>query len=353
MAKLGKEGVSLLLSDSTNALNEGFSMSESKVDEALRDIFQTHKGRIIIATFASNIYRLKHIVDTCKKMGRKIAVFGRSMDNNIEISIQGGYIKNKDIFVTPDEANHLPPGKVCLLCTGSQGEPLAALSRIANGNHRQIKLQKDDIVIFSSSAIPGNALSISRTVNKLYLRGVKVYTNTSLSDIHTSGHGSQEELKLMLRLINPKYFMPFHGEYRMLKAHADIAVDCGIPRENTFILSNGDVLSLYKGKITRAKSIQAGDVYVDGNRIGDVSNAVMKDRKIMANDGIVVVIANIDVVNNKLLGESDVKRMKDQQNAIKKHETKMMEKLEAAGSIFTKPKKFCFATKSPLLIKIR
>ena len=306
MAKLGKEGVSLLLSDSTNALNEGFSMSESKVDEALRDIFQTHKGRIIIATFASNIYRLKHIVDTCKKMGRKIAVFGRSMDNNIEISIQGGYIKNKDIFVTPDEANHLPPGKVCLLCTGSQGEPLAALSRIANGNHRQIKLQKDDIVIFSSSAIPGNALSISRTVNKLYLRGVKVYTNTSLSDIHTSGHGSQEELKLMLRLINPKYFMPFHGEYRMLKAHADIAVDCGIPRENTFILSNGDVLSLYKGKITRAKSIQAGDVYVDGNRIGDVSNAVMKDRKIMANDGIVVVIANIDVVNNKLLGNPHI-----------------------------------------------
>ena len=306
MAKLGKEGVSLLLSDSTNALNEGFSMSESKVDEALRDIFQTHKGRIIIATFASNIYRLKHIVDTCKKMGRKIAVFGRSMDNNIEISIQGGYIKNKDIFVTPDEANHLPPGKVCLLCTGSQGEPLAALSRIANGNHRQIKLQKDDIVIFSSSAIPGNALSISRTVNKLYLRGVKVYTNTSLSDIHTSGHGSQEELKLMLRLINPKYFMPFHGEYRMLKAHADIAVDCGIPRENTFILSNGDVLSLYKGKITRAKSIQAGDIYVDGNRIGDVSNAVMKDRKIMANDGIVVVIANIDVVNNKLLGNPNI-----------------------------------------------
>ena len=169
MAKLGKEGVSLLLSDSTNALNEGFSMSESKVDEALRDIFQTHKGRIIIATFASNIYRLKHIVDTCKKMGRKIAVFGRSMDNNIEISIQGGYIKNKDIFVTPDEANHLPPGKVCLLCTGSQGEPLAALSRIANGNHRQIKLPKNDIVILSSPAIPRNTRSLTNIDNKISL----------------------------------------------------------------------------------------------------------------------------------------------------------------------------------------
>jgi len=301
MARIGKQGVSLLLSDSTNALNEGFSNSESKVDEALSDIFSRTSGRIIIATFASNIYRLKHIVDTCKRNGRKIATFGRSMETNIEISIQSGYIKNKEIFITPEEANHLPSNKVCLLCTGSQGEPLAALSRIANGSHRQIKLQSDDVVVFSSSTIPGNALSVSRTINKLYLKGVEVYTNTSLSDIHTTGHGSEEELKLMLRLIKPKYFMPFHGEYRMLKKHADIAVDCGIPKENTFVLGNGDVLSLYKGKIKQEGYIQAGDVYVDGNRIGEVSNAVMKDRKIMANDGIVIVIANIDTTNNKLL----------------------------------------------------
>ena len=301
MAKIGKQGVSLLLSDSTNALNEGFSNSESKVDEALSDIFAKTDGRIIIATFASNIYRLKHIVDTCKRTGRKIATFGRSMETNIEISIQSGYIKNKEIFITPEEANHLPSNKVCLLCTGSQGEPLAALSRIANGSHRQIKLQSDDVVVFSSSTIPGNALSVSRTINKLYLKGVEVYTNTSLSDIHTTGHGSEEELKLMLRLIKPKYFMPFHGEYRMLKKHADIAVDCGIPKENTFVLGNGDVLSLYKGKIKKEGYIQAGDVYVDGNRIGEISNAVMKDRKVMANDGIVIVIANIDITNNKLL----------------------------------------------------
>ena len=307
MAKVGKDGVSLLLSDSTNALNDGFSISESKVDEALQEIFVKHKeNRIIIATFASNIYRLKHIVDTCKKMGRKIATFGRSMENNLEISIQGGYIKNKDIFITPEEANSLPKEKVCLLCTGSQGEPLAALSRIANGSHKQIKLSGDDIVIFSSSAIPGNAVSISRTINKLYLKGVKVYTNTSLSDIHTSGHGNKEELKLMFRLINPKYFMPVHGEYRMLKSHADVAVDCGIPRENTFILSNGDVLSLYKGEIKKAGFFQSGDIYVDGNRIGDVSNAVMKDRKIMANDGIVIVIANVDSINNKLLANPNI-----------------------------------------------
>ncbi|MBP3460880.1 MAG: ribonuclease J [Bacilli bacterium] len=306
MAEIGSRGVTLLLSDSTNALTEGISKSESKVDDALSEIFKRENGRIIIATFASNIYRLKHIVDNCRRNGRKIATFGRSMENNIEISVKGGYITNKGIFITPEEANKLEPGKVCLLCTGSQGEPLAALSRIADGVHKQIKLQPNDIVIFSSSAIPGNAASISRTINKLYLKGVKVYTNTSLNDIHASGHGSEEELKWMLRLINPKYFAPFHGEYRMLKKHTDIGVMCGIPKENNFILSNGEVLSMYKGKIKKDGFIQADDVYVDGNRIGDVSNAVIKDRKLMANDGIIIIVANIDTKNGKLLGNPNI-----------------------------------------------
>ena len=228
------------------------------------------------------------------------------MENNMEISLNEGYIKHKEIFITPEEANALEPEHVCLLCTGSQGEPLAALSRIANGNHKQIKLQHDDLVVFSSSAIPGNALSISNTVNKLYLQGVKVYTNTSLSDVHTSGHGSKEELKLMLRLFKPKYFMPFHGEYRMLKSHADLAVECDIPKENTFILNNGDVLSLYKGRIKKDEPVTAGDVYIDGNRIGEIGSAVMKDRKIMSSDGIVVVIINIDTNNSKLLGTPNI-----------------------------------------------
>ena len=301
MASIGTRGVSLLLSDSTNALNEGMSTSESKVDAALSHIFMKHDSRIIIATFASNIYRLKHIIDTCKRNNRKVAIFGRSMENNIEISLNSGYIKHKEIFVTPEEANNLPPNEVCLLCTGSQGEPLAALSRIANNSHRQIKLQDDDVVIFSSSAIPGNALSISRIINKLYLQGVKVYTNTSLNDVHTSGHGNKEELKLMLRLIKPKYFMPFHGEHRMLKSHADLAIECGMPKENTFILENGDVLSLRKGVIKKDKPVQAGDVYVDGNRVGEIGNVVMRERKIMSNDGIVVVIANIDTQHKKLV----------------------------------------------------
>lgn len=306
IAKIGEEGVALLMSDSTNALSEGMSKSESKVDEALEELFNKHNSRIIIATFASNIYRLKHIVDTCKRHNRKICVFGRSMVNNLEISTEGGYIKHKDIFITQEEASKYPSDKICLLCTGSQGEPLAALSRIANGTFRQIKLRPDDVVVFSSSAIPGNALSISRTINKLYLKGVTVYTNTSLSDIHTSGHGNQDELKLMIRLAKPKYFMPFHGEYRMLKTHADLAIECGVPKENTFILGNGDVLILKDGVIHQSGKIQAGDIYVDGNRIGDVSNAVMKDRKVMANDGIVVVIANIDTKNHKLLSNPNI-----------------------------------------------
>ena len=306
MAAIGAKGVSLLLSDSTNALNEGMSVSESKVDEALSNMISSHNGRIIIATFASNIYRLKHIVDTCKRNNRKIAIFGRSMENNIEISLKEGYIKHKEIFITPEEANKLDPNKVCLLCTGSQGEPLAALSRIANGTHKQIKLQSDDLVIFSSSAIPGNALSISKTINKLYLQGVKVCTNTSISDVHTSGHGNQEELKLMLRLIKPKYFMPFHGEYRMLKTHADLAIECGIPKENTFIMENGDVLSLSKGKIKRDRSVQAGDIYVDGSRIGEIGVAVMKERKIMSRDGIVIVTFNVNNSNNTLMGDVNI-----------------------------------------------
>ncbi len=306
MAELGKKGVTLLLSDSTNALNEGFSKSESNVDETLSNIFSNYDGRIIIATFASNIYRLKHIVDTCKRNNRKIAIFGRSMENNIEISLNCGYIKHKDLFITAEEANRLPSNEVCILCTGSQGEPLAALSRIANGTHRQIKLQDDDLVVFSSSAIPGNAQSISKTINKLYLQGVKVFTNTSLSDIHASGHGNQEELKLNLRLFKPKYFMPFHGEYRMLRKHTDLAVLCDIPRENTFILENGEVLSLYKGKISRDKSVQAGDVYVDGNRIGEIGTAVMRERKSMSNDGIVIVVSNIDTSKHELVGNPNI-----------------------------------------------
>ncbi len=302
MASLGEKGVDLLIGDSTNALNEGFSNSESVVDETLNEMFTKCKNnRIIIATFASNIYRVKHIFETCFKHNRKICIFGRSMENNINISLSGGYIDHKELLISPEEANNLKPNEVTILCTGSQGEPLAALSRISNGTHKQIKLRPDDVVIFSSSAIPGNALSISKTINKLYLKGVKVYTNNILADLHTSGHANEEEVKLMIRLIRPKYLMPFHGDYRMLKKQANIGISCGIPKENTFILKNGDTLNIKNHIITTGESKPGADIYVDGNRIGEIGGAVIKDRKIMANDGILVVIVNVDMKKRELL----------------------------------------------------
>ena len=301
MAELGKKGVKLLLSDSTNALSEGFSKSESSVDEALSDIFSKIKSRIIIATFASNIYRIKHIVETCRKNNRKIITFGRSMENAKEIALKNNLIKDSNIFIDANEAKSLKKDEICILCTGSQGEPLAALSRIANGTHKQIQLLPDDVVVFSSSPIPGNRASINRIINKLYLKGVKVYTNTELADIHTSGHAKQEELKWMLRIVKPEYFMPVHGEYRMLKRHRDLAVSCDIPRENVFIMKNGDVLELKKNSANVTKKVHAGDVYVDGSRIGDIGSIVIRDRKLMSNDGILVTIINIDPIKKELL----------------------------------------------------
>lgn len=306
MAEIGKKGVRLLLSDSTNALVDGFSKSEFTVDNALGDIFARHTGRILIATFASNIYRLKHIIETSKKNNRKVVLFGRSMETNVTIAVDGGYIDGKGTIISADDALKLKENEITILCTGSQGEPLAALSRIANGTHRQIKLLPNDLVIFSSSAIPGNGTAIARTINQLYLKGVNVYTNKAFDDIHASGHGNSEELQLMIRLMNPEYFMPIHGEYRMLKRHADLGIECGIKDDKTFIMENGDVLTLDSKGIKKDGTVTAGDVYVDGNRIGDIGGIVIKDRVLMANDGIVVLIANIDANTKELLGSVNV-----------------------------------------------
>ncbi len=331
IAEIGNKGVTVLMSDSTNALLPGFSNSESVVDEALGEIFSENKNsRIILATFASNIYRLTHIVQTCKENNRKIATFGRSMSTNIGIALECGYIKDEDIFISSEEANKLEPSKVCLLCTGSQGEPLAALSRIANGTDKSITLLPDDVVIFSSSPIPGNALSINRTINKLYLKGAKVYTNASDSNVHTSGHARQDELKLLLRLVKPEYFMPMHGEYRMLMAHAALAVQCGVKEDNTFVNKNGDVLAIKDGKVYRKGSIPINEIYVDGNRIGDVGVSIIKDRKIMSTDGVLVAILNLDVKNKKMLIEPNITTrgfvvVNDNQELIKQIQDKTSE----------------------------
>ena len=306
MAKAGDEGITLLLSDSTNALSSGYSKSESAVDGTINDMIGKHHGRVIIATFASNIYRIKHIAESCKKYNRKIIIFGRSMENSVELALNNGLITDKSLFIDANDAKSLKRNEICILCTGSQGEPLAALSRIANGQHKQISLLGDDLVIFSSSPIPGNAESINKIINKLYLKGVRVFTNSEFSDIHTSGHAKEEELKWMLRIIKPKYFMPMHGEYRMLKRHTEIGVLCGVSSENTFICSNGDVIELLNGEVRKNGTVQAGDIYVDGSRVGDIGSVVIKDRKLMSQDGILITILNINTLTRKLLLKPNV-----------------------------------------------
>lgn len=303
MAKIGSEGVTLLMNESTNVEREGVSLSESKVDEALADLFRRQRGRIIVATFASNVYRLKHIIETAKRNNRKVVLFGRSMQTQVEIAIQLGYIENNGTIISPEESNNLKPEEVCLLCTGTQGEPLAALSRMANGTHKQIKLVPSDTVIFSSSPIPGNGEAVAITLNKLALNGIKTYTNSILNDIHSSGHGNQEELKLMLRLIKPKYLMPIHGDYRYLRKHEELAIACKMPKENIFPMMNGEILSIKNGVCKRAGSFPCYDIYVDGNRIGDIGSVVIKDRKIMARDGILVLVCNVDLKKRLLLGK--------------------------------------------------
>lgn len=331
MARLGDEGVKLLLSESTNALSPGFSASEEIVDEALGDVFaRATTNRIILSTFASNIYRIKHIIETCRENNRKIITFGRSMENAKDIAIKNGLITDSSIFIDTNQAKDLKKHEICILCTGSQGEPLAALSRIANGVHKQVQLLPDDIIVFASNPIPGNSSSINRIINKFYLKGVKVYTNSQFPDIHTSGHAKAEELKWMMRLIKPEYLMPIHGEYRMLKQHADLAISCGIPEENIFICKNGDSIIMDNSGVHRGKPVQAGDVYVDGSRVGDIGSVVIKDRKIMSNDGVLVTILNINPEKHQLLIKPNITTrgfvlVNENANLIKEIENKVAE----------------------------
>ena len=301
---MGEFGIDLLMSDSTNSEVPGFSISEKIVSKSIDDIIEKTRGRIIIATFSSNVHRIQQIITAAINYNRKICIIGRSMENVVQIARDLGHIKARDDdFIEPTMLDSYPANKLCVLCTGSQGEPMAALSRIANGTHRYVTVIPGDTVVFSSNPIPGNATSVNDVVNNLTRLGAIVMTNSIMTNLHTTGHANQDEQKLMLQLVKPAFFMPMHGEYKMLRMHADTATQVGIPPENIFICANGDILVMRNHEVFLCDSnrIQTDDIYIDGNDSSGIATAVLKDRQLMADNGLVSVIVTINSQNNTIL----------------------------------------------------
>lgn len=306
-AELGKEGVLLLLSDSTNAERKGFTMSESSVGGVFDNIFsETPKNRIMVATFSSNIHRIQQIVNSAYKFGRKVAIIGRSMVNAVKTSIELEYLNMPDnTLIDISEIKNYTDDKLVIITTGSQGETMSALSRIASNEHKQVSIRPGDKIIISASSIPGNEKNISNVINDLTKKGADVVYE-GIADIHVSGHARQEELKLMLSLIKPKYFMPVHGEYVHLLSHKDIALSLGIPKENIFVMNIGDVLELSKRDAKINGAVPAGQVLVDGLGVGDVGNIVLRDRKNLSENGLMVVVVTIDSASGSIIAGPDI-----------------------------------------------
>ena len=306
LSELGKKGILALFADSTNVEREGFSLSEKVVGETFVKIFGQAKSRIIVATFASNLHRVQQIITAAEKYNRKVALSGRSMLNNVRIASELGYLKiKKNTLIDMKAIKKYADDELVILSTGTQGEPLSALTRMANKEHKQISLNETDMVILSSSAIPGNEMAINTTINNLTKIGCKIIYS-SLAKVHASGHACQEEIKLMYQLTTPKYLIPAHGEIRQLQKHSDIAQDMGQAKENIFILENGDVVEFTKKSAGIKGKVQAGNVLVDGSGIGDVGNIVLKDRKHLSEDGLMVVSITFDRHTQELLAGPEI-----------------------------------------------
>lgn len=306
LAELGQEGVLLLLSDSTNVERPGYTMSERTVGETFDKIFGEAKDRIIVATFASNVHRIQQIINASEKYGRKVAVSGRSVENIVEVASELGYLTYpKDLLISIDDIDKYPKNKIVIITTGSQGEPMSALARMAASVHKKVEIIPGDTIIVSASAIPGNEKLISKVVNQLFKKGANVIYE-SLAEVHVSGHACQEELKLIHTLVKPKYFMPVHGEYRHLKQHMLLAEKLGMDPANIFIADIGQVLEITESGARIAGNVASGQVLVDGLGVGDVGNIVLRDRKHLSQDGIMTVVVTIEKETGKVIAGPDI-----------------------------------------------
>nr|BBH94066.1 ribonuclease J [Thermogemmatispora argillosa] len=306
LARIGTEGVLVLLGDSTRVESPGYTPSERVISESLDKIFANAPGRILIATFASLISRVQQVVDTAVRYGRQVALVGRSMVSNVQMAIDLGYLNiPKHTLIRPEDIHKLPPERIVIICTGSQGEPTSALTRIANQDHRLVRIQPGDTVILSATPVPGNEKMVNRTINNLFRQGAEVFYQ-GVSPVHVSGHAAQEELKLMLSMIRPKFFVPIHGEYRQLMLHAKLAASLGIPEDHIVIAEDGDVIEVTKNSIQAVGHVSCGNVYVDGLGVGDVGQIVLRDRQVLAQDGILMAVLTVDKETGRPLAGPDI-----------------------------------------------
>lgn len=336
LGKIGNDGVLIMMGDSTRVETPGYTPSERVINDSFDKIFANAPGRILLATFASLISRVQQVIDTAQRYDRVVAFAGRSMQNNVQMAIELGYLNMpKGMLVRVEDINKFRPEQVVIVCTGSQGEPTSALTRIANQDHRQIRIQPGDSVILSATPVPGNEKSVSRTINSLFRQGAEVYYQ-GIANVHVSGHAAQEELKLMLSLLRPRFFMPVHGEYRHLVLHAKLAYSLGIPEENIVVAENGDIIEVSEDSIKLTDHVASGNVFVDGLSVGGVGQIVLRDRKVLSQDGILMVVLTMDrETGEPLAGPDIVSRgfvyMRDAEELLESARLRVLEALRGMG----------------------